>query len=59
MRHVDRHAEVVHAVHYRDPQLAEAGVMPLQQAAADGVLLVVREAGDAHAESVEHVHVLQ
>ena len=59
MRQVDRHANVVHALHDVDAEFAQAAVRPLELAIADPALAGIRQTGQTDADAVQHVHPVQ
>ena len=58
MGQVHRHAQVVHAVHHLDAEVAEPARVALGLSVADEVPPVVGDAGQAHAHAEQRVHPL-
>ena len=58
MGDIDRHADAVHALDDRDPEITEPFVTALGRAVADEVATVVRQLRDTLTKSVERIDVI-
>ena len=58
MRDVDRHPDLVHPLDHRDAKVAQTAVAPLGRTVAEEVAAVIGQLGDALAEPVKLVDVV-
>ena len=59
VRQVDDHAQVIHASHHFDSELAQTAVGAFVLAVADVRLAHIRQTGQAYSDTVQHIHTVQ